>query len=134
MLSRKKRDAKFLIFQSLYLIAISILFYKGTDLSMNKVTTIEKGDTVISITEMPPTPGVSDTLISKIVWDSVKYFNEYVDTSKDSVITKQILEDKDAKIAERKNWVPPNSKSVKTTDSKKNDQTVDDPYGNKVKK
>ncbi|MFZ1320496.1 MAG: hypothetical protein WAT71_02985 [Ignavibacteria bacterium] len=45
---RNKRDAKFLIFQSLYIIAISILFYKGTDLSLNKVTEINDSLIVVS--------------------------------------------------------------------------------------
>lgn len=45
---RNKRDAKFLIFQSLYIIAISILFYKGTDLSLNKVTEIKEDEIVVS--------------------------------------------------------------------------------------
>ncbi|HMS65539.1 MAG TPA: hypothetical protein PKD83_09840 [Ignavibacteria bacterium] len=48
MLSRKKRDAKFLIFQSLYIIAIAILFYKGTDLSLVSVADVGQNDTVIS--------------------------------------------------------------------------------------
>lgn len=99
MLSRKKRDAKFLIFQSLYLIAISILFYKGTDLSMNKVTTIEKGDTVIAITEIPPKPDGSDTIISKKILDS---FNNKVsiDSTIYTVVTKQTLAEKDKRIAD----------------------------------
>ena len=54
---RNKRDAKFLIFQSLYIIAISILFYKGTDLSLNKVAEKNAGDTIIAITELPK-PGL----------------------------------------------------------------------------
>ena len=38
-----RRDAKFLIFQSLYIIAIAILFFKGTDLSLNYVKEIKAG-------------------------------------------------------------------------------------------
>jgi len=38
-----RRDAKFLIFQSLYIIAIAILFFKGTDLSLNYVKEIKPG-------------------------------------------------------------------------------------------
>lgn len=45
---RNKRDAKFLIFQSLYIIAISILFYKGTDLSLNKVAEINDSLIVVN--------------------------------------------------------------------------------------
>lgn len=113
MLSRKKRDAKFLIFQSLYLIAISILFYKGTDLSLNKVTTINKGDTVISITEMPPTPDGSDTIISKKILDS---FNNKVsiDSTIYTVVTKQTLAEKDKRIADLERQKTPGKPPVKT--------------------
>jgi hypothetical protein len=117
----------------LYLIAISILFYKGTDLSLNKVTTINKGDTVISITEMPPKPDASETKIKKVILDSLMK-NPFIDSTKYTVVEKKTIEDKDAKIAERKNWVPPNNKRDRTTDSKEIDQTVDDPYGKREKK
>lgn len=113
MLSRKKRDAKFLIFQSLYLIAISILFYKGTDLSMNKVTTIEKGDTVIAISEMPPKPDDSETIVKKETLDSLKK-NIFVDSTKYIVVPKQTLAEKDKRIAELERQKTPGKTPVKT--------------------
>ncbi len=99
MLSRKKRDAKFLIFQSLYLIAISILFYKGTDLSLNKVITIDSRDTVISIAKLPPVPDASETIVKIEILDSLKK-NVFVDSTKYTVVPKQTLAEKDKRIAE----------------------------------
>lgn len=96
MLSRKKRDAKFLIFQSLYLIAISILFYKGTDLSLSKVKAAEESDTVIAKKLL--TEDSSIVRIEKELLDSLKN-RPIVDSDKDSIIDRGLL----AQITQRAN-------------------------------
>lgn len=88
MLSRKKRDAKFLIFQSLYLIAISILFYKGTDLSLNKVMAVENGDTVIAKKLLAEDTSI--VRIEKEILDSLMD-RPVVDVKNDSVIDRGLL-------------------------------------------
>lgn len=113
MLSRKKRDAKFLIFQSLYLIAISILFYKGTDLSLNKVITIDKGDTVIALNKLPPVPDTSETKVKKVVLDSLKK-NPFIDSSKYTVVPIQTIAEKDKRIADLERIKTPSRPQVKT--------------------
>ncbi|MBK9332484.1 MAG: hypothetical protein IPM96_08850 [Ignavibacteria bacterium] len=59
---RNKRDAKFLIFQSLYIIAISILFYKGTDLSLKKVAEINPDMKQVPITSVIINPELEEAL------------------------------------------------------------------------
>ncbi|MBK9332768.1 MAG: hypothetical protein IPM96_10305 [Ignavibacteria bacterium] len=59
-----KRDTKFLIFQSLYIIAIAILFFKGTDLSLTEV--IEKTSDTTNFYD----PKI-DTLLPKLTDGSV---------------------------------------------------------------
>jgi len=59
---RNKRDAKFLIFQSLYIIAIAILFYKGTDLTINKVAEINSDEKVVPITSVMINPEIEEVL------------------------------------------------------------------------
>lgn len=113
MLSRKKRDAKFLIFQSLYLIAISILFYKGTDLSLNKVITKENGDTVIAISKLPPKLDDSDTIIRIETLDSLMK-NPFIDSTLYTVVTKQTLAEKDKRIADLERIKTPARQTVKT--------------------
>ncbi len=83
MLSRKKRDAKFLIFQSLYIIAIAILFYKGTDLSLVKV--VEANDSLNAFVD------VMDTVVSISDLDSLKLKNAIVDIEKDTIIDRGLL-------------------------------------------
>lgn len=85
MLSRKKRDAKFLIFQSLYIIAIAILFYKGTDLALNPVQEVNETDTVIARNLLPAPPDTSEISIKKITLDSLKRNNRFVN-SDESVV------------------------------------------------
>ena len=83
MLSTKKRDAKFLIFQSLYIIAISILFYKGTDLSLVAVKdATDSTNAYLSSTE---------TKIDTSLLNDLSKNNSYVDTEKDSVIDRNTL-------------------------------------------
>ncbi|HMS33294.1 MAG TPA: hypothetical protein PKC91_04335 [Ignavibacteria bacterium] len=83
MLSRKKRDAKFLIFQSLYIIAISILFYKGTDLSLVAVKdATDSTNAFLSSTE---------TKIDTSLLNELSKNNTYINTDKDSVIDKNTL-------------------------------------------
>ena len=74
MLSRKKRDAKFLIFQSLYIIAISILFYKGTDLSL--IPVVDENDSINAYV------GPEETVINIVELDSLKLNNAVIDTLK----------------------------------------------------
>lgn len=90
MLSRKKRDAKFLIFQSLYIIAIAILFYKGTDLSL--VSVVDASDSMVVVSP-------EDTVISIALVDSLKLKNAIVDVQNDSIINRSIL----AQITQRAN-------------------------------
>ncbi len=89
MLSRKKRDAKFLIFQSLYIIAIAILFYKGTDLSLTKVIPYIAGDTIVRIADLPKELDTSKTIVSKTVLDSLKK-NKYVPKT-DTIVSSAYL-------------------------------------------
>lgn len=91
MLSRKKRDAKFLIFQSLYIIAIAILFYKGTDLSLVRV--VEANDSLNAFVD------ITDTIVSIVDIDSLKLRNAIVDIKKDSIIDRDLL----AQITQRAN-------------------------------
>lgn len=88
MLSRKKRDAKFLIFQSLYLIAISILFYKGTDLSLTKVKAAEDSDTVIAKALLADDSSL--VKITRELYDSLNGL-PIVDIEKDSIIDRGLL-------------------------------------------
>jgi len=107
MLSRKKRDAKFLIFQSLYLIAISILFYKGTDLSLNKVKAAEDSDTVIAKVLIR-----EDSSVIRITKDSLnllKKNNIFLDTSIDTIVSIGELEKLLAE-ANKKREIPPITK------------------------
>ncbi|MCB0726534.1 MAG: hypothetical protein KDD00_03675 [Ignavibacteriae bacterium] len=82
MLSRKKRDAKFLIFQSLYIIAIAILFYKGTDLSLVQV--IDANDSLTII-------GKEDTVVNRVDFDSLLKLNAVVDYNQDSIVNRSLL-------------------------------------------
>jgi hypothetical protein len=82
MLSRKKRDAKFLIFQSLYIIAIAILFYKGTDLSLVQV--IDANDSLTIIAK-------GDTVVDRDDFDSLLKLNALVDFNQDSVVNRDLL-------------------------------------------
>lgn len=82
MLSRKKRDAKFLIFQSLYIIAIAILFYKGTDLSLVQVMDANDSLTIIA---------KEDTVVKRIELDSLLKLNAIVDVNQDSIVNRDLL-------------------------------------------
>jgi len=83
MLSRKKRDAKFLIFQSLYIIAISILFYKGTDLSLVAVKdATDSTNTYLSATE---------TKIDTSLLNELSRNNAFVDKQKDTLVDRNLL-------------------------------------------
>ncbi|MDZ4710702.1 MAG: hypothetical protein SGI89_00090 [bacterium] len=99
---RNKRDAKFLIFQSLYIIAISILFYKGTDLSLNKVTELKKDEKVVtkavidSLTKWPSYDSLKQIVMPKLP-DSTVY--KKVNLNQE-VFNKEILAEKDRKISE----------------------------------
>ncbi|MBK8553063.1 MAG: hypothetical protein IPL53_19170 [Ignavibacteria bacterium] len=86
MVSRNKRDAKFLIFQSLYIIAIAILFYKGTDLSLTPVKNAGDTDTVIAKTLLPAPPDTSEIRIKKTILDSLSKNNRFVDN--DEIVVK----------------------------------------------
>lgn len=101
MLSRKKRDAKFLIFQSLYIIAIAILFYKGTDLSLTKVIPYNESDTVIAKINLPSTDlGVYDPKLQEVL-PILPSDSEYVKVLKGEIlISKDELDKKNARIAE----------------------------------
>jgi len=98
---RNKRDAKFLIFQSLYIIAISILFYKGTDLSLNKVTEIKEGQIVVDKDMVLENDMKSyDPTILEVLPklnDSLEYKKVAFDQE---VVSKSLLEEKDRKISE----------------------------------
>ncbi len=85
MLSRKKRDAKFLIFQSLYIIAISILFYKGTDLSLVSVKDATDSSNAYLST--------SETKIDTSLLNELSRNNAFVDKQKDSLIDRKLLAD-----------------------------------------
>ena len=118
MLSRKKRDAKFLIFQSLYLIAISILFYKGTDLSLNKVHDVMPGTITIDSNSKVYDP--NKEIILPIISDSI-----YQPVSpEDTIVSIQFLKNKDLEIAELKqkvNKIPPTIRPTTVPDDKPKD-------------
>jgi hypothetical protein len=102
MVRRNKRDAKFLIFQSLYIIAISILFFKGTDLSLTKVEVIEPGKIRIDSNLKPYNP-VTEIILTKPA-DSARYqlvlLKDTIVTKEDLSVTKETLAQKDKRISE----------------------------------
>ena len=97
---RSKRDPKFLIFQSLYIIAISILFYKGTDLALNKVVEKRPGDTVIAIIDLDTTSKPTYDSSTQIVMKKLAEDDQYKTvTLKDTIVPKETLTDKDKRIS-----------------------------------
>lgn len=123
MLSRKKRDAKFLIFQSLYIIAIAILFYKGTDLSLTPVIPYTEGDTVIAKINLPSTDlGVYDPKMQEVL-PILPSDSEYVKALKGEVLVSQEeLDKKNARIAELERLKTPTRQNTKI-DDKSNEKT-----------
>jgi hypothetical protein len=71
-----------LIFQSLYIIAIAILFYKGTDLSLVQVMDANDSLTIIA---------KEDTVVNRIEFDSLQMLNAIVDYSQDSIVNRGLL-------------------------------------------
>ncbi|MEO8664683.1 MAG: hypothetical protein ABI462_04225 [Ignavibacteria bacterium] len=97
-----KRDTKFLIFQSLYIIAISILFYKGTDLSLTKVIDKNDDETVIEIKKLDSLLKLTSYDTAKAIVllkleDNARYQSVLL---KDTVVTKELLINKDNRISE----------------------------------
>ncbi len=116
--------SKFLIFQSLYIIAIAILFYKGTDLSLTPVIPYSDVDTVIKKTDMPTDLDSSKTIVNKTILDSLKK-NPYVDLSISSIVPKLTLEEKDREIADLRRKL--GQKPGKKPDEIKRDDDVGQP-------
>lgn len=92
MARKKQRDAKFIIYQCLYIFVIAFL-------AMKDATILSAGE------ENPNKLKPTETKIAKIELDSIrkaldslKSFNMFVDTSKDTIITKRTLNDKDNEI------------------------------------
>ncbi|MBK8984169.1 MAG: hypothetical protein IPM38_18090 [Ignavibacteria bacterium] len=96
---RNKRDAKFLIFQSLYIIAISILFYKGTDLSLNSVMEVKDGETVVTIDKVLK-DGMKSYDTTKVILLPLPEENtEYKKVTADQeIVSKDLIAEKDREI------------------------------------
>ena len=99
-----RRDTKFLIFQSLYIIAISILFYKGTDLSLTKVINKTKEDTVVTIVKLDSLLKLQPPdLENKVILEKPRENEQYQPVSKkDTVLTKEELLSKENELARLK--------------------------------
>jgi len=85
----------------LYIIAIAILFYKGTDLSLTKVIPYNESDTVIAKINLPSTDlGVYDPKLQEVL-PILPSDSEYVKVLKGEIlISKDELDKKNARIAE----------------------------------
>jgi len=82
---RKQRDARFIIYQCLYIFAISVLIYKGTDLSLDEVTSNKK-----NFVELKPNQSVVDTSTSAVIMKDVsKDTIVQISTVKDTVVKKE---------------------------------------------
>ncbi|MEO6696151.1 MAG: hypothetical protein ABIY50_09540 [Ignavibacteria bacterium] len=115
-----RRDAKFLIFQSLYIIAISILFYKGTDLSLNKVTEIQENDTLITKNKI-------DSLLKLTSYDSLSSIikpklppdEEYMPIKKGEVVVDESEYNEIKRIASTKPPVQPSPQPRRSEETRK---------------
>ncbi len=82
---RKQRDARFIIYQCLYIFAISVLIYKGTDLSLDEVTSNKN-----NFVELKPNQSVVDTaFFAVIIKDVTKDTVVQINSVKDTVVRKE---------------------------------------------
>lgn len=108
---RNKRDAKFLIFQSLYIIAISILFYKGTDLSLNKVFQKNPSDTIIAKRDLPTDLyDPSTEIVMPKPAENARYQTVLL---RDTIVAKDALVEKDRRISELERLKTPDRTPVR---------------------
>lgn len=134
MTKGNRRDTKFLIFQSLYIIAIAILFYKGTDLSLSKVVAKQDGDTLVNVSQVP---SALDTVVPKTVKVYDPATQEVIkktegDTkmqpvsTKDTVINKQTIDKLESRISELERLkTPTRQRSPSVSEPPKNPGTYD---------
>lgn len=132
---RNKRDAKFLIFQSLYIIAIAILFYKGTDLTINKVMEINSDEKIVPNTAIIVNPEIEEVLPKP---EEGKEYAE-IDSKEQEIVNKEEYEnlkkDNERLIAENKNLIKiktPDRQPIVPKDNVDNKPTTDDKGGTEI--
>jgi len=82
---RKQRDSRFIIYQSLYIFAIAVLIFKGTDLSLDEVSPSNR-----NIVKLNPGEIVVDTMNNKVIsWDKSKDSIVQIAVKEDTVVKKK---------------------------------------------